>query len=304
MDGKTALYQLRRLLNEDANSAFLDDRTSYEFINSAAIEFVERTKCLKATQTITTVADQRGYTLNADFITLYLRDKANNLYLKYNDGSSSYSDFIYWKDYADLILEDNIASVSKPSHFTIIDDSALDSQVTGTCTSAGALSGGQATLTDSAADFSDVSAGDIIHNTTDGSDGVVLSKTSSTVLVTALFGGTENDWDSSDAYIIQPQGRLQLQFDPPPSTASHSLTVYYIQRPQPVFSDYGVFRFQPQHMEAIIKYAAFNYKYRDQDPQFGDAYYQHWEREIRKSADTLNSSFSRNKLKVNMKVRR
>jgi len=304
MDGITALYRLRQLLNEDANSAFLDTRTSYDFINSAAVEFVERTKCLKSSQAITTVASQAGYTLNADFLSLYLKDRNNQYYCKYNDGGSSYSDFIYWKDYEDIIIEDNVDAVSRPSDFTIIDDATLDDQLTGTCTSAGVLSGGQAILTDSAADFSDVSAGDTIHNTTDGSMGIVLSKTSSTVLVTALFGGTENDWDSSDAYVLQPQGRLQLRLDPPPSTAAHTITVYYAQRPQPVYSNYGVYRFQPQHMEAILKYAAFNYQYRDQDPNFGDAYFQHWERALRQSADMLNSTFQRNRIKVNMKVRR
>lgn len=304
MDGASCLYRLRQLLNEDANSAFLDDRTSYDFINSAAIEFVERTSCLKSTQSITTVADQREHTLNADFIKLYLKDKNNRLYCKYNDGSSSYSDFIYFKPYEEIIYEDNVDSVSDPTHFTIIDDATLDSQVTGTTTSAGAASGGQSTLTDTGADFSDVSAGDMVHNTDDGSVGVVLSKTSPTVLVTALFGGTDDDWTSSDAYVIQPQGRLQFQFDPPPSTSSHTVTVYYIQRPAPVYSDYGVFRLQPQHMEAILKYAAFNYKYRDQDPNFGDAYFQHWENELKKSSATLNNAFGRNRIKVNMKVRR
>jgi hypothetical protein len=304
MDGKTALYRLRNLLLEDANSAFLDDRTSYDFINAAASEFVQRTKSLKSSQAITTVADQRGYTLNANFMELYLKDKQNKLYLPYNDGSSSYSEFIYWKDYEDLILEDNITSVSIPSGFTIIDDATLDSQVTGTATSAGASSGGQSILTDTAADFSDVSAGDIVHNTTDGSDGVVLSKTSSTVLVVALFGGTANDWTDSDAYVIQPQGRLQLQIDPPSSTAGHTLTVHYVQRPSPVYSDYGTFRFQPQHMDAILKYAAFNYKYRDQDPNYGDAYYQHWDRQLREANHSLNKSFNRKRLKVNMRARR
>jgi hypothetical protein len=194
--------------------------------------------------------------------------------------------------------------VSKPDSFTIVDDNTLDSQATGTCTSAGALSGGQATLTDSAADFSDVSAGDIIHNTTDGSMGIVLSKTSSTVLVTALFGGTDNDWDSSDAYVIQPQGRLQLKFDPPPSTASHTLTVHYIQRPKPVYSDYGVFRFQPQHMDAIIKYAAFNYKYRDQEPNFGDALYRHWDMQTRRASNSLGKSIGNKRINVSFKARR
>ena len=194
--------------------------------------------------------------------------------------------------------------MAKPDHFTIIDDPVLDNQVTGTATGDGAASGGQCILTDTAADFSDVSAGDIVHNTTDGSDGVVLSKTSTTVLVTALFNGTADDWTSSDAYVIQPQGKLQLILDPPPSTGGHTLTVHYIQQPAPVYSDYGTFRFQSQYMDAIIKYAAFQYKYRDREPNYGDVYYMHWDRQVRMANHNLNRTLKRNKLTVNMKARR
>ena len=72
MDGKGLLYKLGSLLNEDATSGFLDDFTSYEFLYEAAKEFVSRTACITATQTITTVVDQTDYTLNADFLGLYL----------------------------------------------------------------------------------------------------------------------------------------------------------------------------------------------------------------------------------------
>jgi hypothetical protein len=304
VDGKEALYKLRELLGEDADSAFLEDKTSYDYINEAAREFVIRTRCITASQDLTTVEDQRGYTLNADFMELYLMNKQNRHYVLYNDGSSSYSDFIYWKDYEDIILSDSQTSVLKPDKYTIVSDPVLDSQVTGTATSDGAASGGQCTLTDTAADFSDVSAGDIVHNTSDGSDGIVLSKTSTTVLVVALFGGTTDEWTSTNAYVIQPQGRLQLRLDPPPSTAGHTVTVHYIQRPVPVYSDYGVFRFQPQHMEAIIKYAAYQYKFRDREPNFGHIYYQAFERQIRMSGNALNKTFKRNKITVNLRARR
>ena len=304
MDGREVLYRLRELLGEAADSDFLDEKTSYDYVNEAAREFALRTRCLTSSQDITTVQDQRGYTLNADFMELYLRNKQNRHYVLYNDGSSSNSDFIYWGDYEDIILADQQTSVLKPNKYTIINDPVLDSQVTGTATSAGAASGGQCILTDTAADFTDVSAGDIVHNTSDGSDGVVLSKTSTTVLVVALFGGTSDDWSSSDAYVIQPQGRLQLRLDPPPSTAGHTLTVHYVQRPVPVYSDYGVFRFQPQHMDAIIKYAAYQYKYRDKEPNFAHVYYQAFERQIRMSGNALNKAFKRSRISVNLKARR
>jgi len=41
----------------------------------------------------------------------------------------------------------------------------------------------------------------IVQNTTDGSEGVITANTATTVTAT-LSGGTDNDWDISDAYII------------------------------------------------------------------------------------------------------
>ena len=232
MDGKELSYRLRQIINEDANSDFMDSKTSYQFLWEAARDFAAATGALKGSQSITTVASQQGYTLNADFGQLYLKDDDNEFVIKYSDGTTT--TFLKWKLYEEIIYDNQTTAVVRPSYFTLIDDPVLDNQVTGSATSSGALANGEATLTDSAADFSDVSSGDIVHNTTDGSDGIVLSKTSSTVLVTALFGGTDNDWDSSDAYVIQPQGRVQLLLDPPPSTASHTITVYYKQTPPPV----------------------------------------------------------------------
>ena len=40
-----------------------------------------------------------------------------------------------------------------------------------------------------------------VYNTTDGSDGIITANTATTVTAT-LAGGTGNDWDTSDAYII------------------------------------------------------------------------------------------------------
>jgi len=299
MDGKTLLYKLRNLLQEDSSSGYMDDRSSYNYLYEAAVSFVSRTKCLRATQEVTTVAETSEYTLNADYIELYLKTPDNKFFAKYNDGSTD--SFIYEKEYEDIIYENNTTSVSVPSNFCIIDDSTLDSQVTGTTTSAGAASGGQCTLTDTTGDFSDVSAGDIVHNTTDGSDGIVLSKTSSTVLVTALFGGTNNDWSSSDAYVIQPQGRMKIKLVPPPSTSSHTATVYYIQRPAPVYSDYGVYRFPSQYADAIVKFAAWLYKYRDDDPNFGDAWFKFWDADVRRYAQIMKGSGRRTKFSVSFK---
>jgi hypothetical protein len=302
MDGKELLYKLRHLLNESADSGFLDNKTSYDYLNEAAYEFIRRTKFLKTTQSITTVADQSTYDLGTDFIEMYLKEDENRPYIKINDGGSD--QFIYWKDYEDIVFSNNTTSVAIPGGFSIVNDSTLDSRITGTTTSAGAASGGECTLTDTAADFSTVNAGDVVHNTTDGSMGVVLSKTSSTVLVTALFNGTANDWTSGDSYVIQPQSKLQLVLDQPTSTAGYTITIYYIQRPAPVYSDYGIFKIQRQYMDALVKYAFWLYKYRDSEPNWGDGMYVYFDRQARAAQDTINGTYKRNRVSVNLKSRR
>ena len=58
------------------------------------------------------------------------------------------------------------------------------------------------TLTDSTQSFTTDELVDYrIYNTTDGSDGIITANTATTVTAT-LAGGTDNDWDTSDAYII------------------------------------------------------------------------------------------------------
>lgn len=298
MDGTDLLRRLRELLNEDSDSGWLDTRSSYDYLYDAAVEYVDRTGCLRGSQSITTVADDSQYDLKPDFLRLYLKNQSENYYIKLNDGSNDY--FLTWKDYEDIYYENNTTSVTIPNRFSIIDTN-LPSQVTGTATSDGNASGGQCTLTDTSGDFSDVEAGAIVNNTTDGSSGVVLSKTSTTVLVVALFGGTDNEWDSSDAYVIQPQARYQIIIDPPPSTAGYTIYVPYIKRPAPVYSNYGVYGFvQPA---LLVKYAFFLYRYRGREPDFGDAMYRYWDAEVRKQAYGVNRAQRPSNWKVNFKKR-
>jgi len=58
-----------------------------------------------------------------------------------------------------------------------------------------------AVLTDSTAAFvtAGVVVGDVVHNTTDGSWGVITARTATTITAT-LAGGTENLWDTGDSY--------------------------------------------------------------------------------------------------------
>lgn len=302
MDGKSLTNGLAALLNETtSSSSFLESRVSYDYIYEAACEFCRRTRVLTASQEITTVADQTNYDLNADFLSLYLRDDQNRYIVKFNDGSNDY--FLPFRDYESIVYANQTDSVEIPSNFSIIDKSTLTDRITGSVTSSGASTNSECTCTDSSEPFTNVKVGDDIHNTTDGSDGVVIAVTSTSALVTALFGGTDNDWDSSDAYIVVPQGRKQLVLDPPPSTAAYTVTIMYIQKPDPVYSPYRTYRFDRQYEPAIIKYAAWLYKYRDSAPNFGDSFYKYWDSQVRMAAKTEHKSLNKPSMRVNFMKR-
>jgi hypothetical protein len=301
MDGKTLKYALRNLLEEDSSSGFIDDLTSYNFINEAAINLQQRARYLKATDTITTVAETSTYDLNGDYMGLYLKNSAKKQFIKYSDGTTT--SFVTWVPHEKIVYANNTDSAYSPDRFTVAGKASLDSQVTGTTTSAGAATGGKSTLTDTGADFSDVEAGDWVHNTTDTSHGIVISKTSSTVLTTALFNGTADDWTSGDAYVIQPQGRLQLIIDPLSSTAAHTITVNYLQRPAPVYSDYDVFRYPREYTPALVKYAAWLYKYRDGEPNYGDKWYIAFENMAGLLKAQTNDMLRRKTFKMRLKAR-
>ena len=130
----------------------------------------------------------------------------------------------------------------------------------------------------------------------------MLSVTSATAIVTALFGGTANDWTSADAYVIVPQKRYQVAFDAPTSTAGHIATVPYVQRPAPVFSNYGSYPFPLDMSTGLINGALWMYKYRDSQPDIGDRYFRIFDREVRRSATQLTSSLGRKRLRVMLKV--
>lgn len=278
MDGYTLLRELRILLGEPSGGTFLDDRTSYDCLYEAAKELCQRTHALTATQTITTVANQTTYNLNPDFLSLYLMDDYNDFIVKYYDGASN--TFLRHRDYDAIIIGDNTTSQSVPNNFTVIDASGI-SQLTGTATSTSSASNGETILTNTSANFINVAAGDYVHNISDGSHGIVISKTSNTVLSCTLFEGSNNYWVSGDSYVITFNGRFALLLDPPPSTAGHTITVQYIQMPTPVYSPYRAYRFAPDYKEALIYYAAFKYKYRDREPDFGDRLWKHFDARVR-----------------------
>jgi hypothetical protein len=303
MDGRMMLYQLRQLLQESDSSSFLDDRTSYDYLYEAACELVSALKLGTASQTITTTATTSLYDLNADYLCLYVKNDFNDYVIKYYDGSGYY--WPSFRDEAFIFQENSTSDSSIPNNFSIVDESTVPVNETGTATADGATTNGECTLTDAAGGFvvAGVSAGDQIHNTTDLSDGVVLSVTDATHLQVALFGGTANDWTSADAYTLIPQTRRQLFLDPPSLTAGHVITIKYVPKPSPVYSDFRTYRVPSHYLPAIVKYAAWLYKYRDREPNFGDAWYKYWEMQLRKYHANENRSPAKQKWTVNMTKR-
>lgn len=314
MDGRELIYNFRQLLGEESTSTFLDNKSIYTFLNEGATEVAEKTGVLHAEQSITTVADQTAYNLNANYLGLRLKDDNGNWIIKYNDGTNN--SFPTFKRYDDVISEDNTTSISIPNNFTINEKLTLFDRVTGTTTSAGAIDTqtSESTLTDTAATFSTdgVQPGDIVHNTTSGSifDGYVIEVTSETALVTAMFnvadtGSTTKGWGSGDTYSIQPQGRKTLVLDPPPSTASHTITMYQRIKPPPVYSDFRTFRFSDNYNMAAIYFALAMFKYRDQKQKEAATFIALGDKKIREINTATKSEFHKGRtMHVNLKKRR
>lgn len=302
MNGKIMYQQTRQLLQEGETSNFIDERTTFDYLFEAACQFAMDTKILTASMEITTVADQAEYDLNANFIGLQVKNDTNEPLVRYYDGTNYY--FLTWRDQDPIWEAHATAGVAIPSNFTITDGD-VKVPLTGTATSAGAASNGVCTLTDATKTFisSGVNPGDQISNETDVSDGVVLSVTSETKLVVALFGGTGNDWTNADAYTLTRQVCKKLVLDPYPSADGDKVVIKYIRKPAPVYSDYGTYPIPDTYLPSIIKYAAFLYKYRDREPNFGDYLYKHWDMMVRKANNLENRMPNRGKWKVNMKKR-
>jgi len=306
MDGLTLLRDLRQHLQEQELGTWMDDKSSYDYLWRGAIEFVGRTKILTTTQTITTVAGQRAYKLNADYLQPQLFDDTNQPFVKYYNGSN-YT-FVRFREYDPMIIGNQTTSVSIPNTWSITDypmENSITSSIT--FTSTGTLVWDESILFRTQSEgISGISAGDSVLNATDESQGIVteVNPTLNTVVgkylvYTKMFGGSDNTWEVGDDYKIIPQGKMQIVFDPPPSTSGHTVTVYYVQRPAPVFSGYRSYRIPINFKQALIYYAAYLYKARDREPQFGALELQMFEAEVKKACVQFGRTLNRKGFKVN-----
>jgi len=301
MNGESLKYKLGEVLRESANSSFWDSRSSYDYLYEAAKKFASRTKTLSATWSANTVANQTNYDLPWDFGNLFFRNSQNQFVLKHTDSSNNVS-WLPFRNYENIRQANNVDSVTNPSCFSIVDNANVSSMITGTASANGANSLGECTLTDSsnASQFANANVGDDVHNTTDGSNGVVIVKTSNTALVTALFGGTNNAWAANDVYVVVPQGLKQVIIDPPSSVSNSVLSMEYIQIPTPVYSPYRTYRFDSQYEMAIVFYAAWLYKYKDDNPDAGNAWFKAWDEACRRAVKESNKQLGRVDFRVNL----
>jgi hypothetical protein len=217
-----------------------------------------------------------------------------------NDGSSDY--WITHRDYEPQYYTNLTDPVAIPDTFAITDVEANTSSLTGTATSTSSTSVYDvAALYDTTATFSSVSPGDLVHNLTDSSHGVVVGVFASSYLLnTAMFYGTNNYFTLADSYLVNLQGRKRLVFSPPPSTSGYTVTVPYVRKPAPVYTDYGMYPFDPMFSPAFVKYAAWLAKYRDREPNYGDAWYKYWLEQIRIAVKVSNKALDRTRFKVQM----
>jgi hypothetical protein len=303
MDGASLDYKLEQLLRESSSSAFIDQRSSYDYLYEAAKKINSRTAYLKGQQTITTVTSTSAYDLEADFMNLYFTNSFNEYVIKYQTAAGTIY-WITWKDY-DKLIQNIVTSTDTtpiPSNFTIVPKKTITARITGTATATGTLAYEETALTDAAAPFSDVSIGDSVHNTTDASAGTVIAVTSTSVLVTSLFGGTDNTWTSGDAYIVIPQGKKQIVIDTASANSGDSIIIDYVQLPTPVYSAYRTYRIDQSYEMALVYYAAWLYKSKDRD--MTDYFFKCYDREVRQASAQVDKAFGRgNSFKVNFNKR-
>lgn len=309
MDGKQLTRVMLDFLDEEtADALFAKERLLYTYLDAAASRFARETLSLKSTATITTVADQQTYDLPPDFIGVYMKNSRGRYFAKYYDGAN-YS----WplKSTYEKIFKGNLTTAkSSPSRFCFVDsehptwdwyrlateagddlvteagDYIVLEQlnrglVTGTAGSDGLISNGDCTLYDSGKTFtSTVFPRDTVHNLDDQSTGIVIKTVDTTHLVTALFGGSTNQWTEDDNYTIIPTVTKRIMLDAPSESSGHTITIPYICMPAPMFSDHCYWRFPPQTCMAIAQEAAFMYENQKADYNSANRHHELFEMEI------------------------
>lgn len=303
MIGSAYQQKINNLLSE-FGSSWIELKASFDYLNEAANDFAKETKSCQNWMTITTVAGTANYLLDPDFLEVLTKDDYDLPIVQYSNGTST--TWLSWESYSGYLQSGS--SSGTPQSFAIA-PAAIPTRMTGTATAIGTQVGGESILTNASGSFLTLYPGDSITNITKGYHGVVIaSPTVTTAVTTAMFdlssrGGAYASWAANDTYMIQPEPRYQMLLDPTPSTTGQTITLTYVAKPHPVYSDYGIFPFATGYEDALIKYAAWLYKTRDSKPQFGDPLYQAYERAMRKAKGVHNKAVGRKGFVVNFLAR-
>ena len=246
----------------EASDDYASRRRIYECLDMASGIFCRETKSLHTSITIDTVAGQQAYDLPPDFIDLFITQASGRSIIRYSD-TINYC----WPrltTYERLYRKNLLTPQNTPNLFAIIDKPSTNDVITGSCSAAGAASNGLTLLTDPTKSYmtttNRVWPRDIVHNHTDGSMGYVIQNFDATHLYTALFGGTDNDWTTSDTYTIQPASQKILFLDAPSAVTGHVMHISYVCMSEPVFSDFGMWRFSDRTCRGIAAGAASIFK--------------------------------------------
>ncbi len=285
MDGKTMKQVLIGILNELTDSSFLTDFFTCEMLDAAASDFVRETKGIAKTATITTDTDQQEYNLPPGFIECAARDSKKRSMARYYDNVNSIYYWPYLKSY-DYLWQANRANLTgsrnAPDYFSIT-DATLQAQISTNAISSSALAGEEVRVVGSNGVFENVHARARVHDVDNSTYGIVLEVESSSSLKVALFdslGAAATAQISGSVVIVQPEFEKKIVLSDPSETAGHTIVLPYYGLQDPVYSSYRVWPFKPSACHGIIKKAAFNYKYRDEEPNFGDRFYLDYTREV------------------------
>lgn len=255
MDGKSLLRYGTEALG---GIAIADQRFFFDCLDEAATSFVRETKSLTAEAVLTTVANHQAYKLPPDFIALIAKDRAGKFIVRYTntDSEESYITHVPF----DTIFRFGTQDVGTPESFCLV-QSAPESVLAGTATATGELYKGESILSDETETFTEtVQVRDAIRNGSDGSDGFVTAVISDTQVRVVLFGGTSNVFQSGDDYEILSAADTLLKLDKPSEVADETLTVPYLKKPSPVYSESARWELNPQSCRAICFEAAFLFK--------------------------------------------
>jgi len=284
MDGLTMLKTLEGILNEEGSSPILETFFSFEVLDKAASDYLRETKGIARTEALTTLLDIQEYNLPPDFLGLRIRDKRHCNVIRYYDNVNALYHWPYLKSHDHLYLANraNITGSQNTPDYFAITDTDIETQITGNAASgSGTLVGGECTLKGATAAFSNVHARDRVHDTANGYYGIVLDVEASNSLKVALFSdGEPVAIASGSAFLVQPAAHTKIVLSDPSEVAGHTMEIPYYGMQDPVYSNYRIWPFPPTACAGICKKAAFEYKYRDREPNFGDRLYLDYVREV------------------------